>query len=58
MLWLTGTNWGTFLGGICFLVASYLLIPELFEEEGAIAQKKRAKDTPSPAGPQGLRQGA
>jgi hypothetical protein len=58
LLWLTGTNWGTFLGGICFLVASYLLIPELFEEEGAIAQKKRAKDTPSPAGPQGLRQGA
>ena len=38
MLWTTGSNWGTFLGGIGFLLASYLLIPELFEKEGEIAR--------------------
>ena len=28
----TVANWGTFLGALCFLVASYLLIPEMFEK--------------------------
>ena len=32
LLWVPGSNWGTFLGGIGFLVASYLLVPELFEK--------------------------
>ena len=36
LLWTFGCNGGTFLGGACFLTASYLLIPELFEEAGAL----------------------
>ena len=31
--WAQGSNAGTFIGALFFLVASYLLIPELFEEE-------------------------
>ena len=41
VIWTTGSNWGTFLGGLGFLLASYLLIPELFEKEGEIARMKR-----------------
>lgn len=58
LLWLAGSNWGTFLGGIFFLIASYLLIPELFEEEGEIAKKKRAMATSSPSAPEDAPQGA
>ena len=36
LLWTFGCNGGTFLGGACFLIASYLLIPELSEESGSI----------------------
>jgi hypothetical protein len=41
LLWIPGSNWGTFLGGIGFLFASYLLIPELFEKEGEIVRRKK-----------------
>ena len=34
--WTFGCNGGTFLGGACFLIASYLLIPELSEESAGI----------------------
>ena len=43
ILWTLGSNWGTFLGGLGFLVASYLLIPELFEKEGEITRMKNAR---------------
>lgn len=49
VLWPVGSNWGTFLGGLGFLSASYLLIPELFEKEGEIARMKRARDLESVA---------
>ncbi len=38
--WIPGSTWGTFSGGIAFMIASYLLIPELFEEEGEISKQK------------------
>jgi len=41
LLWPLGANWGTFLGGLGFLFASYLLVPELFEKEGELARMKR-----------------
>ena len=34
--WTYGCNGGTFLGGVCFLIASYLLIPELSEESAGV----------------------
>ena len=36
--WPAGSSWGTFIGGLCFLAASYLLIPEIFEEEGEMSK--------------------
>ena len=46
--WVQGSNWGTFLGGIGFLIASYLCIPELFEEEGEIAQRRQSAEATAP----------
>ena len=34
--WTLGCNGGTFLGGVCFLAASYLLIPESIEETAGV----------------------
>ena len=43
VLWTVGSNWGTFVGGVGFLFASYLLIPEQFEKEGEIARLNMKK---------------
>lgn len=43
VLWTVGSNWGTFVGGMGFLFASYLLIPEQFEKKGEIARMNMKK---------------
>ena len=41
--WSFGSYWGTFSGGLFFLMASYLLIPEIFEETGEVAKTPRMR---------------
>lgn len=43
--WSFGSYWGTFTGGFFFFIASYLLIPEIFEKVGEIAKHR---DGPKP----------
>ncbi|MDG2381238.1 MAG: hypothetical protein P8N76_06155 [Pirellulaceae bacterium] len=41
------SNWGTFLGALCFLAASYLLIPEMFEKSSESGSSIQSSDAAS-----------
>jgi hypothetical protein len=46
--WLWGANFFTLLGAVCFLVASYLMIPELFGAGSAFDTSSSSPGNQSP----------